>query len=402
MPSSDKQHPVVEPNPTGDAPELTTRALAQRIRQQEILSELGVLSLQHTPFEALLDHTAQLVAEGLQADYSKVMQYLPNEKRLLVRAGVGWPPGVVGKASVGADLSSPAGFALRTGKPVISNHLENEERFRTPELLVQQGVRRAMNVILQGDGTPFGVLEVDSRSEGEFVPHDLAFLQGAANIVGMAIERQRHEQSLKLALDRQRLLLRELNHRVKNSLSIVSSILSMQARANADDGALQRHLQEASNRVSTIARAHEQLYKTNDVENIEIGAYINDVCADLPTVTGTRIVVDAPLDVKLPTDQAISLALIVVELVINATKYAGGGAMCNVWVTLSRQVDDLIASVRDDGVGLPVDFAPEKSKGLGMRIVMALAHSLDAQLAFQRLDKGTSFVLRIPIPKQPS
>lgn len=402
MPSSDKQHPVVEPNPAGNAPELTTRALAQRIRQQEILSELGVLSLQHTPFEALLDQTARLVAEGLQADYSKVMQYIPEDKRLLVRAGVGWPPGIVGQASIGADFASPAGFALRTGKPVISNHLENEERFRTPELLVQQGVHRAMNVILQGDGTPFGVLEVDSRSEGEFVPHDLAFLQGAANILGMAIERQRHEQSLKLALDRQRLLLRELNHRVKNSLSIVSSILALQARANADDENLQRHLQEASSRVTTIARAHEQLYKTNDVEHIEIGAYIKDVCANLPTDAGTSIVVDAPVDVKLSTDRAISLALVVVELVTNATKYAGDGPMSNVWVTLSRQVDDLVASVRDNGVGLPVDFAPERSKGLGMRIVTALAHSLGAQLAFRRLDKGTSFDLRIPIRKQPS
>jgi GAF domain-containing protein len=127
----DRQRPVVEPNPAGDAPDLTQHALAQRIRQQEILAELGVLSLHRTSFEELLDKTAQLVAEGLQADYSKVMQYLPDEKRLLVRAGVGWPSGIVGRASVGSDLASPAGFALRTGKPVISNHLENEERFRT-------------------------------------------------------------------------------------------------------------------------------------------------------------------------------------------------------------------------------------------------------------------------------
>lgn len=402
MPSNDKPHPVVEPNPAGNAPDLTTRALAQRIRQQEILSELGVLSLQHTPFEALLDQTAQLVAEGLQADYSKVLQYIPDEKRFLVRAGVGWPSGVVGKASIGADLASPAGFALRSGKPVISNHLENEERFRTPELLVQHGVRRAMNVILQGDGMPFGVLEVDSRSEGEFLPHDLAFLQGAANILGMAIERQRHEQSLKLALDRQHLLLRELNHRVKNSLSIVSSILSLQARANAHDENLQRHLQEASSRVSTIARAHERLYKTNAVEHIDIGAYIKDVCADLPTDVETSIVVEASVDVKLSTDRAISLALVVVELVTNATKYARGGAKSTVWVTLSSQVDELLASVRDDGVGLPADFAPEKSKGLGMRIITALAHSLDAQLTFQRLNKGTLFELRIPIRERHS
>src|SRR5262249_50009858 len=72
----------------------------------------------------------------------------PSENRLLVRAGVGWEAGVVGSAKVEADLASPGGFALRTGKPVISNHLENEERFKTPELLIRHGIRRAMNVIL--------------------------------------------------------------------------------------------------------------------------------------------------------------------------------------------------------------------------------------------------------------
>jgi GAF domain-containing protein len=125
------------------------------------------------------------------------MEYIPAETRLLVRAGVGWDEGVVGNATVGADLASPAGYALRTGKPVISNHLENEQRFRTPELLIEHGIRRAMNVILQGDGSPFGVLEVDSRSEGEFSEHDIAFLQGAANILGMAIEQQQYQRKLR-------------------------------------------------------------------------------------------------------------------------------------------------------------------------------------------------------------
>lgn len=399
MPSNDKQGSVVEPNPDGDAPDLTMRALTQRIRQQEILSELGVLALQATPFQELLDQTARLVAEGLEADYSKIMQYFPDEDRLLVQAGVNWPPGVVGRASVGADLASPAGYALRTGKPVISNHLENEERFRTPELLVQNGVHRAMNVILQGDGTPFGVLEVDSRSKGDFVPHDIAFLQGAANIIGMAIERQRHEQHLRAALEQQRVLMSELHHRVKNSFSIVSSLLAMQARAHANDENLQRHLQEASARIAAVARAHERLYKTHDVEQLDIGCYIKDVCADLPTNPAVSIIVDAPDGTRISTDRAISLALLVVELVTNATKYAFGDNSGTVWVTLSRQDDDLVANVRDNGVGLPADFTLEKSNGLGMRIVTALARSLDGELTHHRPGTGASFDLRLPLRK---
>src|SRR5471030_12787 len=217
--SQNAETPLVESTPHGDeVPNLTIRALRQRIRQQEILAELGVTALQGAAFDKLLSDTARLVAEGLRAEFRKVLEHEAAENRFLVRAGVGWDSGIVGTATVGADLASPAGFALRTGKPVISNHLGNEERFRTPEILRQHGIHRAMNVILQGDGRPYGVLEVDSRSEDEFIENDLAFLQGTANLLGMAIERDRHERSLTAALERQQVLLREMSHRVKNSL----------------------------------------------------------------------------------------------------------------------------------------------------------------------------------------
>jgi GAF domain-containing protein len=258
-PSSDQKQPVVEPTPSNDqSDELTARALRQRIRQQEFLAELGVLALQRTSFAGMLDQTARITAEGLGAEYCKVMEYIPAESRLLVRAGVGWGEGVVGVASVGADLESPAGYALRTGKPVISNHLENEQRFRTPDLLVRHGIHRAMNVILQGDGSPFGVLEVDSKSEGEFSEHDIAFLQGAANILGMAIEQEQYQRKLQAALDRHQVLLKEVNHRVKNSLQVVSAMLQLQANAVGDQ-TLSERLNEAASRVNAVGRAYERL-----------------------------------------------------------------------------------------------------------------------------------------------
>src|SRR5262249_23244675 len=170
--------------------------------------------------------------------------------------------------------------ALQTGKAVISNHLDIEERFRTPELLLHYGIRRAMNVILEGDGTPFGVLEVDSRSEGEFSQSDIVFLQGVANILGMAIERQRIEQNLRDALDRQQFLLKEANHRVNNSLQIVASMLHLQSSStvNAD---VQHELREAGSRIAAIARAHQRLYKSGKIETLDLGVYLADVCKDL-------------------------------------------------------------------------------------------------------------------------
>src|SRR3984957_10151112 len=276
-PPPDDKEPVVERSTSNEQPDdLTGRALRQRIRQQELLAELGVLALQRTSFIDMLNHTARMTAEGLGAEYCKVMEYIPAEKRLLVCAGVGWEEGIVGSASVGADLASPAGYALRTGKPVISNHLENEQRFRTPELLVEHGIRRAMNVILQGDGAPFGVLEVDSTSEGEFSEHDIAFLQGAANILGMAIEQQQYQRKLQAALDRYEVLLREVNHRVKNSLQVVSSMLQLQANAVGDQ-TLSARLNAAASRVNAVGPAYERLAYTPDYDKIDLIEYLREI-----------------------------------------------------------------------------------------------------------------------------
>src|ERR1700676_2647625 len=320
---SDHKEPVVEPPTSHDQPEdLTGRALRQRIPQQELLAELGVLALQGTNFVGMLNHTARMTAEGLGAEYCKVLEYLPADNRLLVRAGVGWEEGVVGKASVGADLASPAGYALRTGKPVISNHLQNEQRFRTPELLVEHGIRRAMNVILQGDGSPFGVLEVDSKSEGEFSEHDITFLQGAANILGMAIEQQQYQRKLQAALDRHQVLLKEVNHRVKNSLQVVSSMLHLQANA-VGDPALSERLMEASTRIQTVGRAYNRLAYNADYENIDLVAYLREVIDDVKSnVAPCEAQFDAPKEIQFAADRAILLALIINELVLNAGKYA--------------------------------------------------------------------------------
>jgi two-component sensor histidine kinase len=397
-PSDNGDKPIVEPKPQGDGPDLTQRALQQRIRQQEILAELGVTALQGASFDKLLNDTARLTAEGLHAEFCKVLEHVPSENRLLVRAGIGWGEGVVGVATVGADLASPAGFALRTGKPVISNHLENEERFRTPELLLQHGIRRAMNVILQGDGRPYGVLEVDSRSEDEFVEHDLAFLQGAANILGMAIERERHERSLKAALARHQFLLTEMSHRVKNSLTIVSSMLRLQA-SDVGDTTLTQHLNEASNRITAVAKAHDRLYHGSNLEQMDIGSYIETVCEDLDaSVSRYDIRTDAQHGIEISTDRAISTALIVNEMITNAAKYAyQGRAGGKIWVSVAP-VDDghFSISVRDEGAGLPADFDLRKAKGLGMRIISAFSKQLNATVTLRAHNPGTEFIVTIP------
>jgi two-component sensor histidine kinase len=398
--SSDNCRPVVEPKPDDNQPDdLTGRALRVRIRQQQLLAELGVLALQGTSFIRLLNHTVSMTAEGLGAEYCKVLEYIPAENRLLVRAGVGWDEGVIGTASVGADLASPAGYALHTGKPVISNHLENEQRFRTPELLAEHGILRAMNVILQGDGSPFGVLEVDSRSEGEFGEHDIAFLQGAANILGMAIEQQQYQRKLKAALDRHQVLLKEVNHRVKNSLQVVSSMLRLQASAVGDPD-LSERLNEASTRISTVGRAYDRLAYNADYENIDLVAYLRDVIEDLEAaVAPCKIHFEAPEEIQFAADRAILVALIINELTSNAAKYAYPDRPDgSIWVRLVQtEESSFLVSVHDEGVGVPAEYDPTTSKRLGTRLVNGLADQLGAKLTRQSSVKGTNVEMLVPL-----
>jgi signal transduction histidine kinase/CheY-like chemotaxis protein len=175
----------------------TQHELELRLRQQALLSELGRRALESSDTNVMLQEAARLCALGLMVKYCKIMEYQADQNRLLVRAGIGWHEGVVGHATIGADLASPAGYALHTGKPVITNHLSQEDRFRTPTLLAEHGIERAVNVILLGEAKPYGVLEVDSETPGTFTEHDIDFLQGAANLLGLALARRRTVDELR-------------------------------------------------------------------------------------------------------------------------------------------------------------------------------------------------------------
>lgn len=397
--SSTHDEPVIEEAPV-DTLETVNTALKKRIYQQEILSEIGVFALGSPSFDQLLNEAVRLTAEGLDVHLCKILEFRPATNDFLVRAGIGWHAGVVGNATLGADLASPAGFALKTEKPVISNHLENEERFRTPDLLHEHGVKRAMNVILQGEGRPYGVLEVDSRSEQDFEENDLAFLRGAANIIGMAIERDHNEQLLKASIERQVYLLKEMNHRVKNSLAIVTSVLRLQANA-AKNPELTEQLEKASFRVNAIAHAHQQLYLGAELHTMDVGTYIDAVCKDLAATTANTIVnCNFDKGIYLATDQAVSCALIVNELVTNAFKYAYADTSSGiVQVDVLRNNDTHFSiCVTDSGGGLPEGFDIKARTGLGMKIIQSFASQLKAELIIDSTNAGTRFCLCIPLP----
>jgi two-component sensor histidine kinase len=152
--------------------------------------------------------------------------------------------------------------------------------------------------------------------------------------------------------------------------------------------------------VHAVARAHERLYQTDDVEHLDIGRYIEQVCRDIDeSVAHCELHIEAQHDIMIATDRAIPVALMVNELITNAAKHAYEGETgFKVWVRLVRIGDRIIrVSVRDEGIGLPSTFDAANSKGLGMRLLRSFQQQLDATITIDPHPKGTEFVVTIPL-----
>lgn len=413
--SARPDEPRLEAAPKAPCTARAAGDIEARLRQQAILSEFGVEALRSTDLGPLLQRATALCAQGMSAQYCKALEYLPGEDMLLVRAGVGWKADVIGHARIGADLASPAGFALKTGRPVISNHLAAETRFRTPQLMAEYGIRRAINVLIENREGAFGVLEVDDSREGMFEEADIAFMQGFANLLGSAIERHRTEELLRAALARQDLLAREMSHRVKNSLAIVASLLTLQARSNEGEPAVLAALQDARSRVEAIAGVHDQLWRQGNAEGeagageavpgeIDLAPFLDKLVVNLASgAPGHRLTCSAEPQ-RLSADLAIPIGLLVNELVTNALKYAypagrfpQGG---EIRVRSAREAGSLCVEVADDGIGLPDGFEiGRSSKSLGMRVVGSLTRQLGGTLTIPPAGQGTLFRLQVPLEK---
>ncbi len=368
-----------------------------RLNQRGLLAQLGALALETSSLDALLMEATRLVAIGVNTVFSKVLELLPGNQELLVRAGVGWRDGVVGHTRLGADTLSPAGYALVSGEPVISNQLLNEPRFRTPDLLLEHGIRRAMNVVIRSGGQPFGVLEADSRHPGDFSQDDIAFMQAAANMLGIAIERFRKEQALHDALASRELLLREADHRIKNSLQMVASLLQLQ-RSRLPEGDATAALDDAISRVRAIAEAHRALQQSDDMRMISLDRMIADLCefaARLNPAVSVQCQVAGP--VYFDTERAIPLGLILSELLTNALRHAyPEGAEGSVEAHLVSADGVLEVSIIDFGSGASPDTDGPPS--LGSNIVRALARQIGAELEQKaQPGLGTRASLRLPL-----
>jgi two-component sensor histidine kinase len=202
------------------------------------------------------------------------------------------------------------------------------------------------------------------------------------------------------------LLMREVNHRVANSLQLASSILRMQSHQEAD-AHTRDQLEKAGLRIGSIQHVHDRLYRSGDMRTIEFSQYLRDLCNDLSDSVmqeeaqhGVTIETDCER-MRLPTDIVSKLGLVVNEFVTNAVKHGCGLDGCDTVIRVSGHARDgmLILEVADNGAGLPEGFDIGRIKGLGMRLVRFVASSLGGECGARNGEVGAMFYVAIPLPE---
>jgi PAS domain S-box-containing protein len=170
--------------------------LLARARQQAAVADIGQRALGGAELQALIDEAVALVARTLDVEYCKVLELLPDGQALVLRGGVGWKAGSIGRVLVNAGAGSQAGYTLLSNEPVIVEDLRAETRFSGPLLLHEHGVVSGLSVVIPDQNHPYGILSAHTTQRRAFSEDDVHFLQAIANILAAAIERRRREREL--------------------------------------------------------------------------------------------------------------------------------------------------------------------------------------------------------------
>ena len=280
-------------------------------------------------------------------------------------------------------------------------------------------VGRSLYYFMDDEGQIDAKEKMERRKEGIKEKHDFRFLHknGSnvwamistsplfdrkgefSSVLGMLTDitnRKQIEEQLKRSLSEKEMLLKEIHHRVKNNLMVISSLLNLQSNyiKDKDDFDMFR---ESQTRAKSMALIHELLYQSDDLKRIDFGDYLNRLVNDL-----FKTYIDDPRHITLNLDlnnamldinTSIPLGLIVNELVSNSMKYAfPNGRKGQLNISLKSEEDRYILTVFDDGVGIPEDIDFRNTDSLGMQLVNTLTNQIDGEIKLERTH-GTEFTL---------
>jgi two-component sensor histidine kinase len=229
---------------------------------------------------------------------------------------------------------------------------------------------------------------------------EIRFVKKIAEQISSAAQKEKLYLRLTSELNQKETLLKEIHHRVKNNLQIMSSLLRLQFRRTSAE--VRAIAEEYQNRIQSMALIHDQLYRSEDLSHIDFHSYLQNLAANLfycysanPELIKLNIEVN---DISLPLDHSIPLGLVINELLSNALKYAFPEGQGAIDIKLKPSGKDLSLVVADDGIGLSPGFDYENTDSLGMQLVLSLTDQLGGKLTYVG-EQGVAFHISFPMPE---
>jgi len=270
----------------------------------------------------------------------------------------------------------------------LPDEAENEK-----QLCKFQNVKSMVAVALKIDDEIIGLIGFDMVSEERMWDEEtINILKLLGEIFTNLLEKRDKEMEVKQSLEEKEILLKEIHHRVKNNMQIISSLLNLQLNLEEEEKT-KNILMESQGRIKSMAMVHEKLYQSTDLSHINFREYLENLSHDLfysyAVPASINLVVEAE-NIYINIDTAIPLGLIVNELVSNSLKYAFPDKKGTLKVEFHKIDQHYILKVADDGVGLPSELDIENTKTLGLKLVYSLSDQLDADLKLDT-SHGTCF-----------
>lgn len=354
-----------------------SRALSGEVGLEQLMRALMAIALEH-------------------AGADRILLVLPRGERLRIEAeavargadfDVSVRPAALGPEHLPMAVLH---YAMRTRATVLLDDARHSEHFALDPYIAAGHCRSLLCLPLVKRGELVAILYLENRQATHvFTPSRVAVLNLLASTAALSLENA--------ALEEKESLLKEVHHRVKNNLQLISSLLSLQA-GQLDDPAVAELFLESRNRVRSMALVHENLYRAGNFARIAMPGHLRNLCGQLVRAYGidarriaTVVEVD---DVLLDLDRAVCCGLIVNELVSNALKYGfpdGRGGTITVQLR-AYAGSECELGVADDGVGLPASFDVGQAQTLGLQLVGDLAQQLHGQL---RVDGGAGARFRV-------
>ncbi|WP_426532883.1 histidine kinase dimerization/phosphoacceptor domain -containing protein [Bradyrhizobium sp. McL0615] len=368
-------------------------------RHVRILVDIGRLAGENADLTRFLDQAVVQIARAVEIHHVKVLKYRPRSSDLLLIAGVGWKEGAVRSATLSADLRSPPGRAFQTAEPVTIKDFGKQEEYVRSDLLKEHGIVSVSNVPVLTNGAAWGVLEVDSTAPRDFTEDTTDFLTAAAALIGTVLRHNAPPEEARMMAaaaeaQRREILLREMQHRVKNNFQLVLSSISIQKR-RSQGAEVHRALDHVASRINAISLAHDQLAPRHEGQTVRLSDYIRALCSAIrQQIEDVEVDVESD-ELELSIDRALPVGLILNETAMNSIKHAFGpdGGRITVRLVGGIGFGEARLTVSDNGRGI----INVSENGSGLKLIASLARQIGGTIEQQSSDSGATTILTFPL-----